>query len=373
MPPRSERTALMRLPIVVLLTTLGVLSAQIAAAQSRRRIAVVHPDEQLMRSLRIALSAWDIDVVSVDAPSPGMSLPQAARNAAQIAQQAHVDAVAWVSDSNPGSVLWIYDAETDHVGLRVLGDSRPFDEPTAAAAALSVKALLRSSSVAPVHERTGATVESRPRPGAVIEAPSPPAPPPERAAAPVVYERVDSSPYAAPRPSLWIEGEAAGRVSPSVVAEPRGTFGAALWPRGLGERLGCAIDVSGGVGVPIATSAPVQMNARFHDWVASSSVRTRLRVGQRFALEPALGGSAHFTSLEGTGRQDAEPLAAHQIDGSLDAAVSLDFEIGSVGIGARASMEYLVRYPRYLVDGEEVLTLMPFVVNVGVRLRAGIF
>jgi len=317
---------------------LTVCTLDVAQAEGKRRVVLVQPDAQLSRSVVIALSAWDIEVVSVEGPSPGASLPAAERNAADVARQAHADAVAWVSESDAGAVLWIYDVESNHVGSRVLTDRLPFDEPTAAAAALSVKALLRSSSVAPPRERYGATEST--------------APPPSM---------------------LWVEAEAGERFIPRAVSEARAALGLAFWPRGVDEHVGFGLGASVGLGAPVTTSSPTQLDARFNDVALSSSVRTRMHLGRRFVLEPALGGSVHFTSLDGTAGTDDVHVLARRVDGSVDATVSLDARFGAVGIGACASIEYVPRYQRYLVYGDEVLSLMPLVVAVALRISAGIF
>src|SRR6202142_4239992 len=325
------------LPLVAFGATLGMFPTKAGRCDSKRRVALVHPDAHLMRSVVIALSAWDIEVVRIEGPLPGASLPEAERNAASLARQARANAVTWLSDSNPGSVLWIYDVETDHVGSRVLDDSPPFDEPTAAAVALSIKALLRSSSVAPAPERFGA------------------------------------APGFAPRPSLlWLEADTGGRLWPTAIAEPRGSLGAALWPRGLDERIGVALGASDGLGAPVTTAAPTHLGAPFHDVAVSSSLRTRLHVGEHFVFEPAVGGSVHFTWLEGTAGDDAQAVVASRLCGSIDAALSFYVDVGPIAVGARASMEYLPRYPRYLVYGEETLSLSPWMLNVALRISAGV-
>ncbi len=326
-----------RLPLVALVATLGMFPARSARGDGKRRVALVHPDTHLMRSVVLALSAWEIEVVRIEAPPPGASLPQAERNAANLAREARANAVAWLSSSNPGSVLWIFDAETNHVGSRVLDDAPPFDEPTAAAVALSIKALLRSSSVAPAPERFGAT-------------PAPPA-------------RTNL---------LWLEAETGGRLSPSFLAEPRGSLGVALWPRRLDEHAGVALGASAGLGAPVTTPAPTQLGARFHDVAVTSSLRTRIRLGEYVVIEPALGGSVHFTWLEGTAGADAVGVLANRLCGSIDAALSLYVRVGSIAVGARTSLEYLPRYPRYLVYEEEALSLSPWMLEVGLRVSAGI-
>src|SRR5579872_3831270 len=270
-----------RLCGMVLAVMLTALSSASGRAAGHHNVAVVRPDPLWLRSVEIALSAWDINVIGVDAPPPGSSLPDAQRKAAELASRVPADAVVWISEADTGSVLWIYDVETQHVGSRILADRPPFDEPTAAAAALTVKALLRTSPLAPLPERLGA----------------PPAAPASSA--------------------LWVEAEAGARALPVDLAEPRAALGLAFWPRGLSERLGFAIAGSAGLGVPVTTGSPAQLDARFSDVSASASVRTRIRIGRAFQVEPALGATVHFTTLQGSATSDDSAVLAHRIDAAL--------------------------------------------------------
>jgi hypothetical protein len=312
-----------------------VVAASAAAAAEHHSVALVSADAQWLRSVQIALSAWDITVIEVDASPLGSSLPDAQRNAADVAKRVHSDAVVWVSGSESGSVLWIYDVETQHVGSRVLADRQPFDEPTAAAAALSVKALLRSSALAPAPER--------------VEGP------------PTFARRV-----------LWIEAEAGFRFLPAAVAEPRAALALALWPRGLDERLGFAVSGSAGLGAPVETQSPTTLDVRFKDVSVSPSLRTRLRLGSAFVVEPSIGASFHFTTLEGAATSDHSPVLIHRLDESLDVAASFDVRAGSACLGIRADLDYLPRYQRYFVHGAEAFSLTPFMAGVSLRIGADV-
>ena len=305
------------------------------AHAARRRIVLVRADATLHRAVVVALTAWDIEVHDADVSSPGAALPEAERRAAAIAAGAHGDAVAWVSAGESSAVLWMYDASTNHVASRVLDARPPFDEPTSAAVALSLKTLLRSSTVAPEPERFGATTESPPTSSL-----------------------------------LRVEGSAGARVLPREVTELRGAFGLATYPRSLDEHLGIALLASVGTGAPVDAAS---FTGRFSDLALSPSLRTRLRMSTRFALEPALGGSLHFTSLAGTARPDAAPISVSRTDGSLDAALVFDVRFGAVTVGARAGASYLLRWQRYRVGDDAVLSLSPFMADVSLRVSVGLF
>jgi hypothetical protein len=320
-----------RMLLAVLAALILVLIASDALA-ARSRVALVRPDANLQRSVVVALSPWDIEVVTSNATPPGSALPEAERNAEAIARDLHADAVAWISEGESGAVLWMYDVATNHVASRVLGDRPPFDDTTSAAVALSLKTLLRSSTVAPEPERFGAS------------APEPP---------PAVFR---------------IEGEAGARFLPHDVSELRGALGFAVWPSSLAEHLGFGLMASIGPGVRVDTSA---FSGHFSDFSLSPSLRTRFGSG-RFAIEPALGASMHLTALNGNALLTAEPLSAHRVDASLDAAVAFDVRFGAVMLGARVGVAYILHYQRYLVGDDLVLSVAPLVLDFALRISAGI-
>jgi hypothetical protein len=320
------------------LTVLSPVSVQAAA---HHNVAVVRPDPQWLRSVEIALSAWDINVIGVDAQPPGSTLPEAQRRAAELASRLPADAVVWISEADRGSVLWIYDVETQHVGSRVLADRPPFDEPTAAAAALSVKALLRASPLAPAPERLNA--------------------PPAATAQPIQSHS-----------ALWVEAEVGARALPVDLAEPRAALGLALWPRGMSEKLGFAIAGSAGLGVPKTTGAPTELDARFTDISMSASVRTRIRIASAFQVEPALGATVHVTTVQGSATAGDAPVVAHRVDAALEGGVAFDVRTGNVCIGLRAVLDYLPRYQEYVVHGVEAFSLTPFMTGVALRISTGV-
>ena len=134
-----------------------------AASAAGHRVAAVDPDPQVARALDVALSPWDVTLVEVHLESPGATMPIALDRARSIAQDAGAEVVVWVSSGADGFAVWIYDAASDHASARKLEQSPPFDGPTAAGVALSVKTLLRGTVVAPPPERFGAS------PGAPLE------------------------------------------------------------------------------------------------------------------------------------------------------------------------------------------------------------
>ncbi len=207
----------------------------------------MNADPELERSIGIALSPWGVDVVPYRTePAPGASLPQAAYRAREIALDLGTNGVVWVSAGRDDAVLWIYDADLNHIGSRVMTTPPPFDEATSAAVALSVKTLLRTSTVAPEAERFGAK----------------PPPPPA---------------------TLRVEAAVGARASaPSIT--PRVGIGLAYWPSLLKERIGIAVTTTGGPGVGITSSS---FAARFNDWTLSPALRLRFAAGRHAAIAGA--------------------------------------------------------------------------------------
>ena len=138
--------------------TLAVLACMApcrSAVASGHRVAAVDPDPEVARALDVALSPWEVTLVDVHLDSPGATMPMAVDRARAIATDASAEVVVWVSSADDGFAVWIYDAASDHASARKLDRAPPFDGPTAAGVALSVKTLLRGTSVAPPPERFG--------------------------------------------------------------------------------------------------------------------------------------------------------------------------------------------------------------------------
>lgn len=315
---------------------LASLVAGVAHAE-RRRLVLVSADAELYRQVGIALSAWEIEVATSNEAPPGTAFPEAGRRAEALARALHADAIAWVAASDGDAVLFLYDATTSQVASRVLGVKPPFDDANAAAVALSLKTLLRSSAIAPEKERFGAAPAST----------APPAPP------------------------VWrIDALAGYRAAPSAVPEFRAGLGTSFWPHFLGDSVGLGAGASFGPGArPNARS----FSGTFSDIALSADLRARFALGRRLVLEPALGPSLHFTSLEGTTLPGAETVRASRADVSLDGALTLDYRLGIVSVGLRVAAGYLVRYQRYFVGNDEALSIAPVLGEAGLRLGVGIF
>src|SRR5262245_24570466 len=117
-----------------------------ATGWADKRIAVLQPDDELVRAISIALSPWGVATIRSDRPLPGPSQLETIRAATRLADELRVEALVWVTRAEQGSLLWVFDNRGD-VTSRALVETPPFDSAAAAAVALSVKTILRSSDV----------------------------------------------------------------------------------------------------------------------------------------------------------------------------------------------------------------------------------
>jgi hypothetical protein len=321
-----------------LVSGLALLATPGAGHAAERRIAVLRADAELNRAIALSLSPWGVDTLNSDAALPESSLPQALWQAVKLAGQLRVDAVVWVSTSQDGSVLWVYDTRTDKITTRALEDAPPFESSRAAAIALSVKTVLRASVVAPPAERFGAS-------------PSPP-PPPRKAERLALETGVDARLLAA------------GKV------EPRLSLGGVLWLT-RGPWLGIGLAFSEGPGVRVHTPS---YRGTYSERSLGSSLQARWLDGPRLRVATLLGVSALAAVLEGNLSQDASHSEVRRWNWSLDAGTRLDVKLGGgayVGVGVQAS--YLAAYQRYLVRGAPVFSVWPVAFAMGGHCGVDVF
>ncbi len=337
--------------MLVVVATAGQALAQ------EGRIAVVEPGEALEVAVRAGLSPWGVDVVAVPAPSPGAVMPDSGEAAARVARAHGADAVVWVSASEGGHALWMYEARDARVVARRLAGGPPFDEPTAAAVALSVKTLLRHSSVAPPRERWSA--------------PEPPGEPEPSSSAPGATPAADA-PREADGPVLALRAASAGRARRTRPAEiePRLGLGLVWWP-GAGELFGVAVDVASGPGVSIADR---RFEGRLLDNEATLSAIVRASLVGPTLARAELGVGAQLSLLDGAVLEAAVPVEVWRINPTARAALGLDWRAAAgLVIGLRGGISLLGRTQRYLVRGNEVLSLAPVALDAAVYVEAGAF
>ncbi len=130
--------------------------ARDASAAEEGRVLVIGGGPSFRDAVAVALNPWKLQVLPADLPAPRGVMPRAAHEARALGQRFNVVGVVWVSAEEREYALFIYDAKTEQIVSRALDRGPPFDGPTAASHALSVKSLLRASTVAPPEERIGA-------------------------------------------------------------------------------------------------------------------------------------------------------------------------------------------------------------------------
>lgn len=347
-------TARLRLLFVVF----ALLLVPISAHAERKAVVVIGGGRAFKDALTTALEPWHLEIVAGDAPAPKAAMPRAQTEAKAIAERLGASGVVWISAADDERALFVFDGETDLVISQSLASTLPFDPPSAAAAALSVKTLLRSSHVAPVSERIGA------------EAAPPPPPPAPTASEPPRVPDADVAPR--PReellPPIRIElGGGARAIADDVDA--RIDAGASVF-FGPARRWGVGLVVHGGPGLGVDGD---RFRGRFDELAASPSLRLRLPLGGPIVLEPRAGVTLHATSIDGVAVATARAAKESRLDGSVDAGAVLDVMVGrATSVGLALDAAYVLRWQRYLVDGASVLELHPFQAAVGLRLATAL-
>jgi hypothetical protein len=276
-------------------------------------------------------------------------MPRAADEARVLAQRFDVAGLVWVTTEQNESSLWVYDASTDQVVSRGLATPPPFDAPTAASAALSVKTLLRSSTVAPLDERIGA-------------------PPTREAEAPAAPREVAADPGPSPALARLEMGAAARALAGSM--DTRLSGGASVW---FGAKRNVGVGLVGQFGPGLAVSAD-RFSGHFAEVSIAPSVRFRVPLARGVTLEPRLGTSLHATSIDGVAVRTSRSASDKRLDGSFDLGIALDFTLSrTLACGVDVSGAAMLRYQRYLVNAEPVFELRQFQGYAGLRLSAEVF
>jgi hypothetical protein len=304
-----------------------VLSFAAPARAETRKLALVGASAELDHSVSVALSPWNLTIVRASWPATAGA--HGAAEARALAEEMEVDAVAWVGDS----ALWLFDVDTNQLVSRPVGGrasstpalppvaaTTPVDTAMAAATALTLKTLLRSSTVAPRSERVGPAADVLPRPGEVR-----------------------------------LGGELGTRLLAPSLPMLDAQIGFLLWPRPFNRHLGFSLMGQGGflrftTPSPCAGCAP---DWTFSDYALMAAAHTRLPLGEHVAIDPSAGFTFHFTRLDS--QQNHEVHA----DGSVDASLSFILRLSTaVEVGVRGGASYMTSYQHYAYDGQTVLDVL---------------
>ncbi len=285
-------------------------------------------------------------------------MPRAADEARALGQRFNAVGVVWVSSEDREFALFIYDAKTDQIVSRALDRGPPFDAPTAASHALSVKSLLRASTVAPPEERIGAPAPAPPH-DTGLERTEPSHDDVEHAAS-------SAQPFEAP----LLRAELAGGAR--VVADSpdaRLAAGVSLWPDAR-RRFGIGVEAQVGPGLSIAQD---RFTGRFSEVGVATNARFRLPLSRRLDLVPRAGLGLHATQIQGVVVKTSEAADESRLDGSLDLGATLDLAVArSMRVGLDLNASYMLRFQRYLVQNASVLELRPLSGGLALRLSTGL-
>lgn len=315
---------------------LVLLAAPVARADDTR-VALLADDATVRDAVTLALEPWRLQVVPLAAWAPPADVSSAIVRAQKLAERERAGAVVWLAGSGAEWSLFVYDVETRQLIARGQIAAPPYDAAAAAALALSVKSLLRASTVAPPLERVAAVSDAMAR-----------------------------------RTQLRLEAlvGARGMLGDPRALELRLGVGIAWFPRRLRQHFGLGLDVRAGPGVGLDEAS---FAGRLLDVALSLSARTRIEPARRLALEPMVAVSARFTTLDGTLPATGVHVRADRVDPALDGGMAIDVHVGqSIHLGVVILASYLIRYQRYLVNGTPVLSLFPFELEAALRFTAGV-
>lgn len=339
-PPRLPRP----LALALALAGLVAMTARPSPARAEtQKVVLAGVPEVLASATDTALAPWALQIIRTPAPLP----PDQARavpEARALARKIGAGAVIWLASEDRGHVLLVYDAFTDRHFSRPLPADPPFDEPTAAAVALSIKTLLRHSAVAPPAERV----------------PPPPLPPPPAPVAPALPRHGVEV-----RASLRLSVPDAGEDSPGT--EPRFGLGVAWWPAFLPGPHGIGLRVDAGPGVQVSRGG---FRGELQDLTVAADLRRRMRLGQRLELVPAAGLGLHITSLDGVMQPGAAPARTRRLVPSVDAGLDLYLRLGRgwhIGVGVHGSL--MTRTGDHVRNGREIARAPSWLMDAGAALR----
>lgn len=323
--------------LFALATIVVGLSSAMTGKAEQRRVAVVHPDDRLLRAISLALSPWSLQTIRSDSPLPQSAQPQAVEAASGLASQLNVDAVVWMTEREQGSLLWVFDVESGEVTTRMISETPPLDDAAAAAVALSVKTVLRASVIAPPEERFGS---------------------PAAEADPVSMSALELG-----AGGYWLSaGEFDTRAELALVA----------WL--MKRRLGLSLEVAGGPGR--------RLDGAYTGVYREFSMGARLRVGlietSSFATLVAVGGGARWAMLRGAisdgAISDGASVDVDRVNASVDLETTFNFKLSTgVYLGLSLGASYLPRNRRYLVDGDPVLAPWPVTTHLAGHCGVDLF
>lgn len=311
-------------------TLLGVPEPAAEDADEPKRIAVVGMAPSLVIAVSSTLEPWRIEVAAPLVERPEGSMARMAQGARGVAASNQAAAVVWIAVEDGNTTLLVYDRDQDQIIALPLANAPPFDEPTTAAVALSIKTLLRHSGLIPPEDTA---------------VPAPPAPPP---------------------PRVFVDLLSTARIRPRMASlvEPR--FGvAARWvPAVPGRFVALVARADAGMGMDVEAPG---FTGRFTDTTVGLSGEARLELGRRWAAGLALGASLHVSEL--SGRLDGAPeVAERRLNPSLDLGLRVEMRVWRLELAAWGEAAYMARRQEFLAGMDTVLALPAVEAGAGVLL-----
>jgi hypothetical protein len=247
-------------------------------------------------------------------------MPGSADRARTLARERRAEAVVWISRSDEGPALWMYDATRERVAARRLATPPPFDAAVAASVALVVKTLLRLSDVPPPSERVPEEVGAR-----------------------------------------WLDiGLLAGARSPPISGggvEPRLGLRVLVWPLALGGWLGAGLEITSGPGLAVDGE---DFRGHWTESLGLAELHGRMGLGSNLDAGFAAGAGLGVTSLNGSAVGSAAPIGELRANAVAAGHAELGWWLSpALRLGLRLGLVHRFHTQTYFVRGERVLRAEP--------------
>jgi hypothetical protein len=354
----SATARLFSAPVFCIVLTTALASAQAVRDACPESVSATPSDGELVVGLELgdelncalaaALAPWGLQVKQSDESSPGPSMPSTSMSARRISQSLNARIVVWLARDAEGFALWVYDARHDHAVARPVPPP-PYDGPTAAALALSVKTAVRMVGAGPTEAPTD---ESRSQlPEQVSEpktqasaAPAAALEPPQRAAE-------GPPPVASSLVGLY----SAVRVDESETVRWR--FGGELrlapwraWPD-QDTRLWTGLAVELGTARSVATE---RYRGEFEDIGGELALGLTEHMSEQFALAVAASGALYVGTFSGDAVVDASSAEHARINPMLLVRAEGQFRFGPLGLYLQPALGYWLERQRFVAFGDVV-------------------
>lgn len=288
-----------------------VLAATAVAAPEQKRVLVADPDPELVHAIETSLAPWKLVVVTE--PAIG-SVDPAMVHVRADAANAHF--IVW----REGTELVVFDRERGTTERRN-ARAGAFDPVSAAAAALTVKTMMR---LPPPPDGTDGTGAGPSEPIGFVA----PVEDPNR-----VEVRVQAG----------LAGRAASGSETALGA--RGAFAAMVRPlSSIGFRIGLAADLGTG-----STVDEASFQGTWSDWAVRAIGSWTFPV-DRFELEPSIAGGVTRTSLDGTegGGMNEVTRAERALLTTASGGLTVRLPVGMWSVGASVGVDLTFGAPTYM-------------------------